>query len=59
MLWPFRRQADEAEAMREALADLLGHITDEIAAADGVEALQRLRHMSRVLRADADEELDQ
>lgn len=51
-LWPFKRQADRAEELRDALADLMQHVTDEVAAADAVEAVGRLRHMTRVLRED-------
>lgn len=56
MIWPFRTQADYAEQIRAELAGLLTHITDEIAVADAVEALARLRHMRKVLAADAERE---
>lgn len=51
-MWPFKRQADRAEELREALAELMKHINDEIAMADAVEAAARLRHMTRQLRED-------
>lgn len=56
MIWRFRRQADQAEQLRAELAALLTHITDEVAVADAVEALARLRHMRKVLQADAERE---
>lgn len=56
MPWPFRKQADLAEQLLNELNGLLAHITDEIAAADAVEALARLRHMRKVLAADAERE---
>lgn len=56
MMWPFRRQAAEAEQLRDALTELMQHVTDEIAAADAVEMLPRIRHMCNVLRADAERE---
>lgn len=55
-MWPFKRQADRAQEVCDALADLMQHVTDEIAAADAVEAAQRLRHMTRVLRSDQERE---
>lgn len=55
-MWPFRRQADEAEEIRARLVELMQHITDEIAAGDAVEMLPRIRHMCNVLRADQERE---
>lgn len=53
MIWPFRRQADEARRLLDALVELHQHINDSVAGCDATEAERELRHMLRVLEARA------
>ena len=52
-LWSKRKQAEHAQRLLNELLDFQKHLTDEIAAADAVEGLRILRHMNKVLRAQA------
>lgn len=58
-MWNFRKQAKRAERVQAEVVELLEHITDEIAAADAVEVLPKLRHMVKRLRYDAEMEAKQ
>lgn len=56
MIWPFNRQANEAQRLLDALRELHEHITDAVAGADATEAERILRHMLRQLRGHEEEQ---
>lgn len=52
-MWPFRRQADEAERLLTALLELHAHVDSAVAGGDFTEAERVLRHATNVLKARA------
>lgn len=50
MIWPFKKQADEAQRVLDALIELQKHLNDTVAMSDVAEATTRLRHATLVLK---------
>lgn len=50
-MWPFYRQAEQAQKVLDLLLELHEHCNDLAAGADLVEAERELRHALRLLRS--------
>lgn len=54
-MWPFRRQADEAERLLTALLELHAHVDSAVAGGYMAEAERELRRAAQQLQARADQ----
>lgn len=53
MIWPFKKQADEAERLLAAMLDLHKHLDSAVAGGDFATAEKIVRHAVNVLKARA------